>query len=738
MKKIYLPIIIFFALANISKAQDNLPPVYEITADTALHLVIPDKYWQSLEDPSGSLTIGQVSSAQYSSKFHYNTTRTKEINYDINTYWTRYRLKNTLNHPVKVAIPANVTYAWLYIPKTNSQWLVQTNGDFVPWSKLDGLKRAQSFLFILNTGQELDLYEKDVIDFNARKPKVFELSIGFGDAVIKSSYVDKLSDYKNDEIYSVAVGFLLLAAVINLLFYRIVREKVYLFFSLYVLAHGVFFFVRGTHCSILSEYPRFVYYLDALSVIVLFYTMMHFIRYFLLTKVHTPKWDKFLIILSIAIIAPLLWQSFGTGLLNYKNYTINVLISNLFIYAYDPVALATLIYFIPRQKGAERIGIFAVLPPFAWLAIGYGFNRISVLLHFFYDVPYSSFYLWLRGQGGIIDLVCFLWLVVGFSLILFQRFRKMQQSLIQAELDKERLAKEQEMERSQLIEKQNAELEIKVTNRTAELKQSLDDLKTTQHQLIQSEKMASLGELTAGIAHEIQNPLNFVNNFSEVNIELITEMQTELESGTKEEVIDILEDIKQNLEKISHHGKRADGIVKGMLQHSRASSNTKEPTDINVLADEYLRLAYHGLRAKDKSFNAEMIVELEEKLPIVNVVPQDIGRVLLNLFTNAFYAIHQKQKKAGAAYKPTVEVRTCAEKGSIVIKVKDNGDGIAENIKDKIMQPFFTTKPTGEGTGLGLSMSYDIIVREHGGSITVDTKEGEFSEFTVSLPLNQK
>jgi signal transduction histidine kinase len=271
-----------------------------------------------------------------------------------------------------------------------------------------------------------------------------------------------------------------------------------------------------------------------------------------------------------------------------------------------------------------------------------------------------------------------------------------------------------------------------------EIESALEQLQVTQKQLVQSEKMASLGELTAGIAHEIQNPLNFVNNFSEVNIELISEMQTELETGTKEEVIDILEDIKQNLEKISHHGKRADSIVKGMLQHSRASSNVKEPTDLNLLADEYLRLAYHGLRAKDKSFNAELLTKFDETLPKVNIVPQDIGRVLVNLFTNAFYAVRKKQAIAGKGYKPTVEVKTSVPplggQGAMLI-IRDNGTGISDEIKDKIMQPFFTTKPAGEGTGLGLSMSYEIIVKEHGGNIDVVSKENEYTEFTLTLPL---
>ncbi|HVW15882.1 MAG TPA: ATP-binding protein [Mucilaginibacter sp.] len=271
-------------------------------------------------------------------------------------------------------------------------------------------------------------------------------------------------------------------------------------------------------------------------------------------------------------------------------------------------------------------------------------------------------------------------------------------------------------------------LEEEVNRQTAEIR-------ANQARLIQSEKMASLGELTAGIAHEIQNPLNFVNNFSDVSIELLEELKQEEEKGNKEDVIAIADDLTQNLEKIRHHGKRADAIVKGMLQHSRASSGQKELTDVNVLAEEYLRLAYHGLRAKDKDFNAELITHLDAKLPKVEAVPQDIGRVLLNVINNAFYAVQQKSKTAGNSYKPTVEVSTTQQNGSVVISVKDNGTGIPDHIKEKIMQPFFTTKPTGEGTGLGLSLSYDIVVKGHGGSITIDTKEGEGSEFTVSIPI---
>ena len=271
-----------------------------------------------------------------------------------------------------------------------------------------------------------------------------------------------------------------------------------------------------------------------------------------------------------------------------------------------------------------------------------------------------------------------------------------------------------------------------------QLNQSMLHLKETQKQLVQSEKMASLGELTAGIAHEIQNPLNFVNNFSEVNKELLAEMKEELANGNGQEAISIANDVIENEEKINHHGRRADAIVKGMLQHSRSSTGQKEPTDINSIADEYFRLSYHGLRAKDKSFNAALKSDFDESIGKINLIPQDIGRVILNLFNNAFYAVGEKQKlnslANGEKYKPAVSITTKKIDGHIAIHIKDNGNGIPQNVIDKIFQPFFTTKPTGEGTGLGLSLAYDII-KVHGGELKVESKEGEGSEFMIQLPI---
>jgi signal transduction histidine kinase len=266
------------------------------------------------------------------------------------------------------------------------------------------------------------------------------------------------------------------------------------------------------------------------------------------------------------------------------------------------------------------------------------------------------------------------------------------------------------------------------------LEGTLTNLKSTQSQLIQSEKMASLGELTAGIAHEIQNPLNFVNNFSEVNEELLTEMKNDLDHGKIEDAKVLANNAIENQKKINHHGKRADAIVKNMLQHSRIGSNKKESTDINALADEYFRLSYHGLRAKDKGFNTEIKTDFDQSIGKIDIIPQDIGRVILNLVTNAFYAVTEKKNQNSNGYVPTVSVSTKKANGKVEIKVKDNGNGIPQKVVDKIFQPFFTTKPTGQGTGLGLSLSYDII-KAHGGEIKVETKEDEGAEFIIQLPL---
>ncbi len=325
-------------------------------------------------------------------------------------------------------------------------------------------------------------------------------------------------------------------------------------------------------------------------------------------------------------------------------------------------------------------------------------------------------------------------LIVSFSII-FEFLKNYIQNTKTLEFqlaDIEQLSAEKE----QILSQQNEVLEKQVKLRTLELDKSIEELKATQTQLIQTEKLASLGELTAGIAHEIQNPLNFVNNFAEVSTEILEDLKNELSNERFGEVINLSNDLTSNLEKIQFHGSRASGIVKGMLAHSRNQSNQLELTDINQLADEYLRLAFHGLRAKDKSFNSKMQANLAENLPKLNVVRQDVGRVILNLITNAFYAVSEKYKTIGSPFEPEVIVNTALVNNNIEIKVIDNGNGIPEKIVDKIFQPFFTTKPAGSGTGLGLSMSYEIITKNHKGQISVNTVDGKGTTFTIILPLS--
>jgi signal transduction histidine kinase len=289
-------------------------------------------------------------------------------------------------------------------------------------------------------------------------------------------------------------------------------------------------------------------------------------------------------------------------------------------------------------------------------------------------------------------------------------------------------------QKKRVVRKERLKTQQKELEQAREIEKAYSVLKATQSQLIQSEKMASLGELTAGIAHEIQNPLNFVNNFSEVSSELVQEAKEEIEKGELKEATEILSDLSQNLDKITHHGVRASSIVKGMLDHSRSSSGEKELVDINTLCEEYLRLAYHGMRAKNKSFNASFETCFDENLPKVNFVPQDMGRVLLNLINNAFQAVAEKSQSGLNEYDPKIEVSTMLKNDQVQIQIEDNGPGIPDNIKDKIFQPFFTTKPTGEGTGLGLSLSYDII-KAHGGEIEVGSKVGKGTQFTIRLPI---
>ncbi|CAN5454713.1 hypothetical protein BH10BAC2_BH10BAC2_25340 [soil metagenome] len=437
---------------------------------------------------------------------------------------------------------------------------------------------------------------------------------------------------------------------------------------------------------------------------------------------------------------------------------------NIYFWSIIVYSFASLIFWIVFYKTGELLAFhlpFAISMVASLRTAWQGYRKkqrdagIIVVGLAIYLILYSTFIIYYQGFlsnveigfGGYFTLMDAVYQIavisvpVALSLYLSRDFAFTSKELEQKLSEVQQLSKEKE----QILLSQNEILEQQVTERTSELKKSLEELQSTQSQLIQSEKMASLGELTAGIAHEIQNPLNFVNNFSEVNKEMLEELKTE-RIKPKAERDDHLEDeiingLINNEEKINHHGKRADAIVKGMLLHSRSSTGKKEPTDINALCDEYLRLAYHGLRAKDKDFNAIMQTDFDENIGVINIIPQDIGRVLLNLYNNAFYAVNEKKKLNIHGYELTVTISTrllnplASGARGAEIKVSDNGNGIPQKVLDKIFQPFFTTKPTGQGTGLGLSLAYDII-KAHGGDIKVETKECEGTTFTIKLPVS--
>jgi signal transduction histidine kinase len=721
--------LLLLTLLSITNAfsQNNLPPVYEIRTDTAVTIRLDDYYWQMLEDTVGKWTIVEVNRPPIATKFHANTTKLHgilQIDYSIHTFWLRYRLKNGMKREVRIAIPKdNTTYADLYTHSSFGQWSHKITGAIVPWSKRADLKRIKTAVYTIQPGEELLIYERNYFDYLINTPDFLDVKFGFTDKFVQSYYNDSDASVLPYFIF----GIFLLAALFNLYFFLIVRWFVYLFFSLTLLFNGFMRFFSFSDIFF-KEYPIINAYLAQVSGMAFFFFLIHFVRYFFETFKHFPRWDKYLIGLSFYFILNFILIKKEIVPVNYLDLAGPGLIMISI--------LVTFIIFLRSHTTGVRRAIVAVLPVICIMCIP-SLVVLFNLLDKYTGTPVPAFlrWIWINNRFTISEQIGLAWLLIFISWSLFQRYQLLQEKIAEETLAKERLAKEQVIERNQLIASQKVQLQKDVEERTAELKQSIHTLQSTQSQLIQSEKMASLGELTAGIAHEIQNPLNFVNNFSEVNAELLEEMKDELHKGKINDALALANEAIDNQKKINQHGKRADSIVKGMLQHSRSSSTAvKEPTDINALADEYLKLAYHGLRAKDSSFNVTIKTDFDETIENFNVIPQDIGRVLLNLYNNAFYAVAEKGKRQLNGYQPTVSVSTRKLNGTVEVIVRDNGDGISEKVSEKIFQPFFTTKPTGQGTGLGLSLAYDII-KAHGGELRVETQETEGVAFLILLPI---
>jgi two-component system, NtrC family, sensor kinase len=535
--------------------------------------------------------------------------------------------------------------------------------------------------------------------------------------------------YKGMEIFVVGVFFMLFILHTALYIYQR-RNKTHLILAIYLLAatFGRTFKLIGESQS-LVEYRYFS--LNLSNWIVGFIAIWLSIIYYRIAKVRI---DGYFYAIAANSLMYVLVSSFVYT--SFPWQTTLLLVGSIFNFMIW--VRLTLIGFKKGIKGFVTLG-FAIMVSLLGLAC-----RAGAVLFLNYGITPTGYKVLNYGMSPyLLEAIIHVGAIaipIGLSLFMGIEGNETNKALSKQLVENDRLknkAIENEQEKQNLLATQNETLEKQVKERTSELHRSLDTLKATQNQLIQSEKLASLGELTAGISHEIQNPLNFVNNFSELSMEIVKDLKQEMEKNTldKEYMEELFTDLSSNQERINYHSKRASSIVKGMLGHSRTSTSVREVTDINRLADEYLRLSYHGLRAKDKTFNADFKTDFDPSLHKIEVISQDIGRVLLNLVNNAFYAVNEKGKQnTDKKYQPTVSVATQQIDNQILIKIADNGTGMPESIKAKIFQPFFTTKPTGEGTGLGLSLSYDIITKGHGGTLEVTSEEGIGTTFLVKLP----
>jgi two-component system NtrC family sensor kinase len=658
-----------------------------------------------LHDSSGVLSFKEVSSEPLENKFILNEQKISNFGSSLLPAWCRFKIKNYTDQKL-VLIINNSQIEWLDLfILNNNAYTHKSISAYRPFNRREILLNKCFFLLDIPKDSTQIYYLRVQTQTGLQVP----LTLSTMASLVESEQPKAI-------LYGIYIGIMIIMILYNLFIYFTIRDHSYLLYILYV---SFMMLTNVTDKGIAFEFlwpshPELNHYVTIIGCLTGIFAIL-----FAMSFLHISKYSTTLKLIFYGIIFS---YFISMAIILFRERFIGLMISE----ALTIVATVTLLSagIIVYRKGYR---------PALYYLVAWTFLLICVIIFLLADLnilPYNNFTVNGLTIGSAIETML-LSLALANRINLYKKEKEKAQSEVLLSLEDNR----------KLITEQNVFLEKKVEERTVELKQTnkelsatLQNLKSAQTQLIHSEKMALLGELTAGIAHEIQNPLNFVNNFSEVSAELIDEMEEEIDKGNNKEVKNIAVYLKQNLAKITHHGKRADAIVKGMLQHSHSGAGQKEPTDINALADKYLHLSYRGIRAKDHSFNVVLQIEFDESIGKINIIPQDIGIVLLNLFTNAFYSVTEKKKRQPEDYEPTVSVSTKKIYDKTEIRVKDNGHGIPQKIMDKIFHPFFTTKPTGQGTGLGLSLSYDIITKEHGGTIHAETKDGEFAEFVVQLP----
>ncbi|MPR35064.1 sensor histidine kinase [Salmonirosea aquatica] len=659
------------------------------------------------EDPEGVLTIDQVSSDSLASRFTRSTKDILNFGFSESVHWVRFNVDNRTQETLllEVAQPY-LPVADLYYREPSGKWHVQKSGYQVNLYK----KRVKHFYQIFT----LPTYPTPV----------YLRYVSYSQPVPLSIWKEQAFEVKSNKqiiVYGMYFGVLLFVIINNLFLFLSLRRSIYLHYVFVVV-----FYILDVACVmegfILYLYPEIdlLYWFLLVPNISTAVTFWFGIR-FLEVKKYTPRLYRFSLVILAYCVSYIVWSMYLPLMVEVPLNSIHSLFNLGFI----------LYLGIQTGRKGNRSGYY--------YAFSYTFFVLLIFVEAFYIQVGSPTYLFelTHVSIGIFLEVLFL------AYLLSRRFEWERQDIEKAKTDAQQMLLEKTRENERILLVQNETLEREVAERTkaiehksVQLQQSLDHLKNTQAQLVQNEKLASLGELTAGIAHEIQNPLNFVNNYSEVNLELFGELTEELEKENLSEARAIINDLTENEQKINHHGRRADAIVKGMLDHARTVPGDKTLTNLNALADEFLRLAYQSIRAKNSDFQCELHTEFDPELGKINMVSSEIGRVLLNLYSNALYSLAQRQQMSDPDYTPALWVSSSRGTGeSASIRIRDNGTGMAEEVRAKIFQPFFTTKPPGEGTGLGLSLSYDIITKGHGGTIEVKSTEGVGTTFVIVLPL---